>query len=124
MDTSQAKERLNDELDELRSLLEERRDSDDLDESQQESTGELSSVDQHPGDVGTTTFERTRDLSIEENLKNHIDEVEAALDRIAEGSYGTCEICGAEIDRERLQARPATRHCKEHQEELEEQAGS
>lgn len=124
MDTSKAKELLTDELDELRSLLEERRESDDLDESQQESTGELSSVDQHPADVGTTTFERTRDLSIEENLEDHIDEVEAALDRIAQGSYGKCEVCGAEIEPTRLEARPATRYCKDHQEQLEEEAGS
>lgn len=120
MDTSKAKERLAEELDELKVVLEERRESGDLDESQQESTGELSSHDQHPGDVATTTFERTRDLAIEEHLETRIEEVEAALARIDEGSYGRCEVCGKDIEPERLEARPATRYCKEHQEEVEE----
>lgn len=120
MDTSRAKERLTEELDELKVVLEQRRDSGDLDESQQESSGELSSQDQHPGDVGTTTFERTRDLAIEKHLEDRIEEVGAALARIDGGSYGKCEVCGKDIEPERLEARPATRYCKEHQEEVED----
>lgn len=120
MDTSTAKARLHEELEDLQRTLERRRESGDLDESQQDSTGALSSHDQHPADSGTTTFDRTRDLAIEERLEREIEEMEAALQRIQEGTYGKCEVCGKEIDPKRLRARPQARFCREHRSEAEE----
>ena len=56
------------------------------------STGELSSVDNHPADVGTETFERSRDLAINATLSEEYSEIEAALKRIEDGTYGVCLI--------------------------------
>jgi len=85
----------------------------DLTES--ESTGELSSYDQHQADMGTETFEREKDLSILEQVESELGDVEHALRRLDEGTYGTCEVCGKVIPDERLEAMPATRLCLEHQ---------
>lgn len=84
-------------------------------ESEDESLGELSSVDQHQADVGTETFNRERDLSILEGVQAELADVEHALHRLDEGTYGTCEACGRPIDDGRLEAVPAARFCLEDQ---------
>ncbi len=43
-----------------------------------------------------------------------LDEVDGALERIDQGTYGTCEVCGARIDEARLEADPTTRSCGRH----------
>ncbi len=87
--------------------------------SELESLGELSSSDQHPGDVGSETFEREKDLSILEHVDAQLADVGRALERVEGGTYGTCEACGRPIDEDRLRARPATRFCYEDQERIE-----
>lgn len=82
-------------------------------ESESSSLEELSDVDQHPADTGTETFNRERDLGIAESVDAELAEVEAALERLDEGTYGRCEACGRPIPAERLEARPATRFCVE-----------
>lgn len=82
--------------------------------SENESLGELSGNDQHPADVGTETFEREKDLSILESLEHELREIEVALSRVDEGTYGTCEGCGEPIPEERLEAQPAARFCTDH----------
>ena len=77
--------------------------------------GELSSFDQHPADVGTEVFEREKDLSIVQHVEDQIGEVEAAIARIQDGTYGKCERCGKPIARERLDAVPWARFCLEDQ---------
>lgn len=81
------------------------------DESEDESLGELSSMDQHQADVGTETFNRERDLAILENVEAELADIEHALKRLDEGTYGTCEACGQPIADERLEAMPAARFC-------------
>ncbi|WP_433946666.1 TraR/DksA C4-type zinc finger protein [Paenibacillus sp. SN-8-1] len=78
------------------------------------STGELSAVDNHPAEVGTETFERSRDMAIDENLDYQLDQVNQALERMKNGEYGTCLTCGNEIPFERLEAIPYTAYCIEH----------
>ncbi|NQX44099.1 TraR/DksA C4-type zinc finger protein [Paenibacillus tritici] len=78
------------------------------------STGELSSVDNHPADTGTETFERSRDLSINTSLSEELSEIEAALERMEQGTYGICEASKQEIPYERLEAIPFTRYTVEH----------
>jgi len=82
-------------------------------------SSELSSIDQHPADVGTEEFEREKDLSILEQVEAELADVEHALRRLDEGTYGTCEVCGKTIPDERLEAMPAARLCLEHQAEAE-----
>ena len=81
-------------------------------ESRQEDAGqdgELSSYDQHPADEGSETFEREKDLAILESLETELAEVEAALRRLDEGTYGIDEVTGERIDPARLEARPEAR---------------
>ena len=88
-------------------------------EAQKDSLQELSVVDEHQGDIGTETFEREKDLSIIESVQAGLEDIERALGRLADGNYGTCEICSKPIGDERLDAVPAARFCVEHQAEIE-----
>jgi len=91
-------------------------------ESEDENLSELSGVDQHQADVGTETFEREKDLSILEQIDAELADVEHALKRLDDGTYGTCEFDGKPIPEERLEALPAARFCVQHQAEAERQA--
>lgn len=114
------RERLEAERERLADLLQDRSEDAGLDESQQESVSALSSVDQHPADLATNTFERTKELSIADQLRREIEEVDRAVERLEDGSYGRCEACGEAIGDERLEARPAARTCAEHARDAEE----
>jgi RNA polymerase-binding protein DksA len=76
-------------------------------------TGELvsSSNDNHPADTASETFERELDEGIEEGAARRLREVEDALARVDEGTYGTCAACGKPIGEERLEAVPWTTLC-------------
>ena len=78
-----------------------------------EETGELGSpsADNHLADTASETFERELDEGLEEDAERQLHEVESALARIEDGSYGTCEICGKEIPEDRLEAIPWTTLC-------------
>ncbi len=91
-------------------------------ETEQESLSELSSVDQHQADTGTETFNRERDMAILESLEAELSDVEHALRRLDEGTYGTCDACGRQIDDARLEAMPATRFCLEDQAAAEQES--
>ena len=85
-------------------------------ESSDESTGQLSHLDQHDAEVASETFEREKDFSILEQVEAELADVERALQRLDEGTYGTCEACGSTIGDERLAVAPAARFCIGHQE--------
>jgi len=112
---STARRRRRDELDRLTSvrgvLAGEALDQ----ETEAESVGKLSSIDQHPADLGSETFERERELSLLEDLEAEIADVRRALVRLDRGGYGRCQACGRQIPDERLSAVPAARFCFEHQ---------
>jgi len=91
-------------------------------ESEDESLGELSHLVQHQADVGTETFNRERDMSILERVEAELGEVEHALHRLDDGTYGKCEACGKAIDDDRLQALPAARFCLQDQTAAEREA--
>ncbi|WP_379152820.1 TraR/DksA C4-type zinc finger protein [Paenibacillus sp. sgz5001063] len=78
------------------------------------STGELSSADNHPADTGTETFERSRDLAINTSLTEELSDIEAALERMKDGTYGICIISNEEIPYERLEAIPFTPYAVEY----------
>jgi RNA polymerase-binding transcription factor DksA len=86
-----------------------------LDQPQSDAVGDVSSPDQNIADAGTETFEREKDLSILSGVEAELADVEWALRRVAEGSYGRCAACGRPIGTARLQARPATRFCLDDQ---------
>jgi len=87
--------------------------------SERDALGEISFADQHPADVASETFEREKDVSILENVDEQLRDVEGALKRLDEGSYGRCEICGKDIGDERLRARPEARYCVDDQGRVE-----
>jgi RNA polymerase-binding transcription factor DksA len=79
------------------------------DEDEHQEFGELSGYDQHPADMGSETFEREKDLSILEQLEAELAELEAALARVDDGTYGLDEVTGEPIDPARLDALPTAR---------------
>ncbi len=62
-------------------------------------------------DAGAATAERTEVLGLVETLKQQVDEIDSALHKLDEGTYGVCENCGKEISPARLEARPASTYC-------------
>ena len=115
METEHARARLEEERSRLQSV----RDGVDMSESEGESIAELSSIDQHPADVGSETATREVDLSVLEQVEAELADVEHALQRLDDGTYGTCEACGKQIDDARLEALPATRFCLDDQSSAE-----
>ena len=86
-----------------------------LSSSFKESTGELSGIDNHPGDAGTETFERSKDYALLEKEELRLARVDAALGRMESGEYGHCVACGRFIPLERLEALPTAVYCIEHE---------
>lgn len=82
-----------------------------------ESTGELSNYDNHPADHGTEMFEREKDIALNEHAEKELEDINAALHAIADGTYGICSKCGADIPFERLQAMPTADRCVDHAED-------
>ncbi|MBM7556047.1 TraR/DksA C4-type zinc finger protein [Halanaerobacter jeridensis] len=76
-----------------------------------ESTGELSSYDNHPADAGSDTFECGKDIGLKDNVNLFLTMIDDALERIEEGQYGICDQCGREINEERLEIMPSTTMC-------------
>lgn len=116
IDTDTARKRL---LEEQQRLTDDLRELQADSDAQKESLQELSTVDQHPGDIGTETFEMEKNASIIESLKGQLRDIEEALGRLDDGSYGLCQYDQKPIDDERLEALPAARYCLEHQAEIE-----
>jgi len=85
--------------------------------SLEDELGEIShgSADNHLGDMATATYDRELDEGLGEGVQQTIGEIDAALGRIEDGTYGHCEICGKPIGAERLKAIPWARLCIEDQ---------
>ena len=107
-DEARARERLEHERTRVSGLIESLRDE-GLGEEESAQSGELTHYDQHPADQASDTFEREKDLSILERLETDLAEIEAALQRVDDGSYGVDEVTGQPIDPERLAALPTAR---------------
>ena len=79
--------------------------------SQAADAGGDQNYEDHIGDAATDMFDRERDLSLEINIEDIAAQVEAALRRMDEGTYGICATCGRPIDELRLKAIPYTDLC-------------
>jgi RNA polymerase-binding transcription factor len=113
------------EMDDLRGELE--RDAvhlqEEIRDAQQEIVGLLRDGGDGAGndqaDVGSTTLERDHEMSLANNARDMLDQIERALSRIEDGTYGVCESCGKAIGKGRLQAFPRATlcvSCKEREE--------
>ncbi|MDX6409096.1 MAG: hypothetical protein QOE13_2167 [Gaiellaceae bacterium] len=76
-----------------------------------EDAGEETAYDNHLADTATETYDRELDYTLEENSEHVLAEIDAALKRIEEGTYGTCTNCGKQIAEERLEALPWATLC-------------
>lgn len=65
-------------------------------------------------DSSQVTAERGEAERLSNSLRETLDEVEAALAKLEDGSYGSCEECGEPIAAARLEAMPAARYCITH----------
>ncbi|MHB1296409.1 MAG: TraR/DksA C4-type zinc finger protein [Anaerolineae bacterium] len=82
---------------------------------------ESSGYDTHLADVGTEAFEQERAVGQKRDEELMLVDVEAALERIDDGTYGVCRRCGQTIDGERLQALPTASFCFSCQSILEQE---
>jgi RNA polymerase-binding protein DksA len=110
MDREALKQRL---LQERQRLEVEVRDLDaELSESLEDSSGE-SPYDQHMAETAAATLDREIDLTLEENTLATIAQIDRALSKLENGSYGLCDQCGKPIAEERLEAVPFATLCIE-----------
>jgi RNA polymerase-binding transcription factor DksA len=80
---------------------------------------ETPSYSMHPADAATDSFDRDLVLGLASFDQEGLYEIDAALKRIDDGSYGTCELTGRQIPLERLEAVPWTRFTVEAERQVE-----
>jgi RNA polymerase-binding protein DksA len=73
----------------------------------------------HMADDASAAFDQARDLALRSNLEQMLKQVQRALNRFADGTYGLCEVCGQPIDPARLKALPHAPACLDCQRRLE-----
>ncbi|MHB8468546.1 MAG: TraR/DksA family transcriptional regulator [Gaiellaceae bacterium] len=89
-------------------------------ESLDDETAEIAGAsDNHLGDTASATLDREIDSTLEENSQRFLAQIDAALERIAAGTYGTCTKCGRPIAEPRLEATPWAPLCIDCQREAE-----
>ncbi|MFH8336413.1 TraR/DksA family transcriptional regulator [Streptomyces sp. AM6-12] len=67
--------------------------------------------DEHDPEGGSTAFERAHVAALMARAREHLEELDRALERVERGQYGSCEGCGGAISPERLEIRPAATMC-------------
>lgn len=87
----------------------------DVNMMSKEALGAEGSVDNHaplhPAEVGTHSFEQEFTLNLLSSDGDRLERVDSALEKISDGSYGTCDECGGRIPKARLEAIPDTPFC-------------
>jgi DnaK suppressor protein len=74
---------------------------------------------QHGLEQAAETLERELDDTVVQQADEEIKEVEAALNRLSQGTFGVCEVCGKPIPDARLEVSPAARYCIDDQARVE-----
>ena len=67
--------------------------------------------DEHDPEGATIAFERSQVTALAQQIRSQLAEIDAALDRLATGTYGLCDRCAQPIAPARLEARPTARTC-------------
>ena len=105
------KEEINDEIKHI---------SDDtLKKSQKDASGDISGYTYHMADVATDNYDREFSLGLASNDRDSLYELEDALKRVEDGTFGICENCDSLISRIRLKVVPQARLCVKCQEKRE-----
>jgi DnaK suppressor protein len=76
-----------------------------------ESSASANTDDEHDPEGATIAFERQHVAALLDQGRDHLADIEAALRRVDDGSYGRCESCGQPIASGRLAARPTATRC-------------
>jgi len=84
-----------------------------LRKNRQEATGDLSNMPIHMADIGSDNYEQEFALGLIQNEEVTLREIDEALKRIEDRSYGKCEDCGKKIPVARLKAKPHAKYCIE-----------
>lgn len=92
---------------------------DTLKKSQKEASGDISGYTYHMADVATDNYDREFSLGLVSNERKFLYELDDALKRIEEGSFGICQECKSLISKNRLKAVPYARLCVKCQQKLE-----
>ena len=87
--------------------------------NRQERSGDLSNIPIHPADIGSDNYEQEFTLGLLESERTLLKEINEALDRIDQGTYGICLGTGMPIDKARLRARPWAKYCIEYAHKIE-----
>ena len=101
-------------LDEIKSISE-----DTLKKSQKDASGDISGYTYHMADVATDTYDREFSLGLASNERQSLYELDEAIKKIEEGTFGICEECKSVITKTRLKAVPFARLCVKCQEKKE-----
>jgi len=84
-----------------------------IQEANQVESHEISSSDSHPADLGTELFDKEHGMALEAAQELTVKEINQALKKTENGTYGICEFCKNAIDPKRLKVLPQTRYCIE-----------
>jgi DnaK suppressor protein len=87
--------------------------------TQRDASGDISAFTSHPADISTESDEREKVASLITRETQSLKELDAALERIRDATYGKCDICGGDIPPARLQALPFATLCVKCQAEAE-----
>ena len=90
-----------------------------LTKSRQDAAGDLSTMPIHMADIGTDNYETEYTLGLVDSERKLMREIDDALDRIENGTYGICEGSEKSIPKARLEAIPWARYCVEYARLLE-----
>ena len=119
-DLEQYKEKLfnlkDDTMKQIREISE-----DTLMKSQKDMSGDISGYSLHLADVATDNYERDFNLNLVSAERRIIMEIDAALKRIEDKTYGVCDSCKKNITKSRLKAIPYAKYCTKCKEKLEKQ---
>ena len=90
-----------------------------LKKSRGDAAGDLSSMPIHMADIGSDNYEQEFTLGLMDSERKLLKEIDDALQRVEQGTYGICEGTGRQIQKARLEAQPWARYCVEYARKLE-----
>ena len=126
MNTNKYKEKLLKEKEKLTGLINDMKDNTVFGNttnhtSERYTSGELSSYDNHPADIGTDLYIQNMQNSLTNHEEGKLKNINDALYKIQNGTYGICDSCHKQIDEDRLDILPETNlcsNCSKNQEDL------
>lgn len=95
----------------------------EIDETMDLLDSELSSYDNHPGDIGTEVYMLEQEKGYIEQIKSTIEKIDNSLEDIKNGNYGICDNCNKRIKEERLDLIPYAKTCLKCANENEKNEG-